>query len=176
MVLSPAEKQSRYRERQKAAKEAADRLAQENIDRLFPATFHDFFNEHGDNTTFHIAFDAMGMDAPEFTDNSDPKSLSGQIEIDNAEFGENLGYTGSLGRAENMIEQLIDATVSLSGIVNEFKRDQITARLNEIEQADLADPSARKAAMGEVVRLNKLLERLSKPARWSFPQWKLRGE
>lgn len=176
MVLSPAEKQRHYRERQKAAKEAADRLAQEKIDTLFPATFHGFFNDHGDNTTFHMAFDAMGMDAPEFTDNADPKSLSGEIE--NIEYGDNpyQGYTGSLGRAENMIEQLIDATVSLSGIVNDFKRDQITARLVEIEQADLADPAARKAAMGEVVRLNKLLERLSKPARWNFPQWKLKGE
>lgn len=176
MALSPAEKQRHYRERQKTAKEAADRLAQEKIDTLFPATFHEFFNDHGDNTTFHLAFDAMGLDAPAFIDNADPKSLSGEIEIDNAEYGVNLGYTGSLGRAENMIEQLIDATVSLSGIVNDFKRDQITARLKEIEQADLADPAARKAAMGEVVRLNKLLERLSKPARWNFPQWKLKGE
>ncbi|KAF0173487.1 MAG: hypothetical protein FD162_1771 [Rhodobacteraceae bacterium] len=176
MVLSPAEKQSRYRERQKAAKEAADRLSQEKIDTLFPATFHDFFNDHGDNTTFHMAFDAMGMDTPEFTDNADPKSLSGEIE--NIESGDNpyRGYTGSLGCAENMIEQLIDATVSLSGIVNDFKREQLTARLTDIEQADLSDPAARKAALGEVVRLNKLLERLSKPARWSFPQWKLRGE
>lgn len=176
MVLSPAEKQRHYRERQRAAKEAADRLAQEKIDTLFPATFHEFFNDHGDNTTFHMAFDAMGMDAPTFTDNADPKSLSGEIE--NIEYGDNpyQGYTGSLGRAENMIEQLIDATVSLSGIVNAFKRDQITARLNEIEHADLADPAARKAAMGEVVRLSKLLERLSKPARWNFPQWQLKGE
>lgn len=176
MVLSPAEKQSRYRERQKAAKEAADRLAQKKIDTLFPATFHEFFNDHGDNTTFHMAFDAMGMDAPEFIDNSHPKSLSGEIE--NIEYGDNpyRGYTGSLGRAENMIEQLIDAAVSLSGIVNGFKREQLTARLNEIEQADLVDPVTRKAAMSEVVRLNKLLEQLSKPVRWNFPQWKLKGE
>ncbi|MDB5660357.1 MAG: hypothetical protein JWS10_2972 [Cypionkella sp.] len=176
MVLSPAEKQSRYRERQKTLKQVANRVAQKQIDTLFPATFHEFFNDHGDNTTFHIAFDAMGMDAPEFTDNAGPKSVSGQIEIDNEEFNVNLGYTGSLGRAENMIEQLIDATVSLSGIVNDFKREQITARLTEIELADLTDPANRKAAMGEVVRLNKLLERLSKPARWNFPQWKLKGE
>ena len=176
MVLSPAEKQRHYRERQKAAKETADRLAQEKIDTLFPATFHEFFNDHGDKATFLLAFDAMGVDAPEFTDNAGPKSVSGQIEIDNAEFGVNLGYTGSLGRAESMIEQLIDATVSLSGIVNDFKRELITARLTEIEHADLADPATRKAAMGEVVRLNKLLERLSKPARWNFPQWKLKGE
>ncbi len=176
MVLSPAEKQKRYRERQKAAKEAADHLAQEKIDVLFSATFHEFFNDHGDNTTFHVAFDAMGMDAPEFTDNADPKSLSGEIE--NIERGDNpyLGYTGSLGRAESMIEQLIDATVSLSGIVNDFKREQITERLTEIEKGPLADPATRKAVMGEVVRLNKLLEQLSKPVRWNFPQWKLRGE
>lgn len=48
--------------------------------------------------------------------------------------------------------------------------------VTEIEQADLPDPAARKAAMAEVVRLNKLLDQLAKPVRWSFPQWRLKGD
>lgn len=176
MALTQAEKSQRWRERQKAQKEAAERLAQEKFDALFSSSFHEFFNDHGDLSTFDIAFDLMGVPAPQFKDNADPVSRSGEDQIEGGYGDEEAPYRGSLGRAELMMECLKDATVTLSGIINQYKREQITARLNEIEQADLADPATRKAGMDEVVRLNKLLEQLSKPVRWNFPQWKLKAE
>ena len=75
-----------------------------------------------------------------------------------------------------MVGCLIDAASELARIINEYKRNQITSRLREIENADLSDPGVKKAALTEVVRLQKMVDHLDKRVRWSFPQWKLADE
>lgn len=173
MAMTVAERKRNQIAREKAALKTMPDLTYA-LDLKPP--FFEFLNSHGDLATIDAAFDIMGVSAPNFKDDADPKSYSGMAGDDDGEDSPYHGYKGSLGRAELMVSCLIDATVTLSGIINEYKREQITARLNEIEQADLADPATRKAAMGEVVRLNKLLERLTKSVRQDFPQWKLKGE
>lgn len=49
---------------------------------------------------------------------------------------------------------------------------EIRLRIAEIEQADLSDLVARKAALAQIVRLTKLMDQLDKQVRWTFKQWK----
>lgn len=81
----------------------------------------------------------------------------------------------SLGRAEIILGCLISAAVEVAHSINSYKREEIKTRIKEIEESDLSDPKEKKAALAEIVRLNKMLDRLDKQVRWTFPQWKVTG-
>ncbi|MCA1775600.1 MAG: hypothetical protein LC676_08330 [Loktanella sp.] len=53
-----------------------------------------------------------------------------------------------------------------------YKQEEIKARLTEVEASDAAD---KATALKEAVRLNKILDQLTKQVRTSFPQWKVTG-
>lgn len=138
-------------------------------------TFDEFYREHGDHATFEIGLDLCGLEAPSFDDNSGPRSFSGGIEEDDpTEWTPFRPYKGSLGRAEIMVDGLIDAAAALSSDINTYKKRLIADRLKELEDGDLSDPVIRKAALAETVALNRSLEKLEKTVRWAFPQWKLK--
>ena len=82
------------------------------------------------------------------------------------------GAKGAIGRAEVIIDCLVDAASELAGVVNNYKRHEIESRLSELESSSEAD---RATAMKEAVRLNKMLDQLSKRVRRDFPQWKVTG-
>ncbi|SDY95098.1 hypothetical protein SAMN05444340_1435 [Citreimonas salinaria] len=85
------------------------------------------------------------------------------------------GSRGSIGRAENMVDNLLDAAVDLASIVNRFKKDELQARLDEIENSDLADAESRKAAMDKVAHISAVLADLEKNVRWTLPKWRVKG-
>ena len=88
-------------------------------------------------------------------------------------FGDAFGdASGAIGRAKVTIGCLIDAAVTLAGIVNTHLKKEISDRLAELEDPRQAD---RATAMNEAVRLNKMLDQLDKQVRWTFPQWKVTG-
>lgn len=181
MGLSNAERQRLHYQRQKDKKKAG--LKQPDgvdLPRRTDNPFYEWFQgQAGGFSDFAKCFDIAGMEAPDIDDDSDPKSLTGEIEDSFKDAPEHSPYArggGSLARAEIMVGCLIDAASELARIINEYKRQRIAARLKEIESADLSDPDVKKSALAEVVRLQKMNEHLDKQVRWAFPQWKLAGE
>ncbi|AWX93776.1 hypothetical protein DPM13_14035 [Paracoccus mutanolyticus] len=65
--------------------------------------------------------------------------------------------------------------MKLFGITVNPGRRPIKQRLQEIEERDLSDPEAKRAAMQEATRLNKMLDQLDKQVRITLPQWKVTG-
>ena len=82
------------------------------------------------------------------------------------------GAAAANGRAEVTIGCLIDAATTLAGVVNRYNQQEIKNRLAELEDPDRTD---RATALKEAVKLNKILSRLEKQVRWTFPQWKVTG-
>lgn len=127
--------------------------------------FFEYFNRHGEDLLFKMCMDTAGIEPRAFKDDSGPRSATGDIEAsfeENPEDSVYRGQTNSLARAEIMIGQLIDATAALARIVNDYKRDEIEARIAEIEQSDLFDPEAKKKAFADIARLKKMRDQLDR--------------
>ncbi len=176
MANPNAEAQRRWRERQKQKRLEGLKLSSPNQDiDLFRRPFFEAFEDSGNASNVDISLDIAGIAPVEFLDDRGPQSHTGQIEQGAAENGEEAyrGVPNSLNRAEIMVGCLIDAAAELAGIINSYKRKEITQRITEIESSDLTDPLARKAALAQIVRLNKVMEQLDKQVRWTFKQWKI---
>jgi len=168
MALTALERKRNQLQRQREAEEKLP-------DRTYPFLAIPFFKYLVDDPNWsgiEMAFDMMGLAAPSFDDDSGPKSGTGEPE----EFSPFEGYQGSIGRAEVMVGQLLDAATELAGIINIYKVAEITARLAELANSDLSDPAAKKQALADIVRLTKIRERLDKRVRWNLPQWKVKGD
>ncbi|QDC02310.1 hypothetical protein [Mesorhizobium sp. 8] len=177
MAMTNAQKVRAHRERKKAQQKVKTKQAEHLA--VFEHPREPFFEWYNGGSDFQMCLDIAGIEAPEIEDDSDPKSATGEIEAiftDNPEDSPYYNAKGSLARAEIMVGALISATVELASLVNRYKRKQITDRIRQIETSDLSDPDARKQALTNVVRLNKMLEQLDKQVRWTFPQWKASGE
>jgi hypothetical protein len=167
MTLTPAEKQRRYRQRQKQEGRAAS-FAMADVFRK------PFFEFDGD-LDFDHALSLAGIPAPTFVDDRGPKDFVLNGATDGVESPFLSIAQGSLGRAELIIGCLADAATALATQVNKYKRSEIKQRITEIEAQDLTDPETKKAAFKEVTRLNKMLDQLSKQVRWTFPEWTVTG-
>lgn len=180
MALTPAERKRRSRANQRR-RELRSTDAQDELKVFQKPFFEAFQREAGGFSDFMLAFDTAGLDAPDIADDSDPKSLTGEVEqifidANNVEESPYFGGGGSLARGELMIGCLIDAASVLAGVVNSYKQSEIKARIAEIEQSDLSAPETKRKALADIVRLQKMLDQLSKQVRWTFPQWKVTGE
>ena len=176
MANPNAEAQRRWRERQKQKRLDGLRLPDTRHDAsLFRRPFFEAFEDDGNASNVDISLDIAGIEPVVFSDDSGPKSSTGQIEQMANESGEEAyqGAHNSLGRAEVMVGCLIDAAAELASIINTYKRKEIRQRIAEIEESDLSDPVARKAALAQMVRLNRLMDQLDKQVRWTFKQWKI---
>ena len=167
MAMTPLERKRRQLEREEQERKRMP-------DASYPYLHMPFFEyvENDPNwSNVELNFDLMGIPAPVFDNDDGPSSQSGQVDEDEVY----AGYSGSIGRAEVMIGQLLDAATELASIVNRYKLREIEARVREVEQIDLTDPEERKAALSEVVRLSQLRERLEKKVRRTLPEWSLKG-
>lgn len=170
MAQSDAERARKYREKKKKRETAAS-LTTEGV---FKTPFYTYMQEIGAGTDFDLCLEAAGIDPPSFTDDGGPAAhQTGAVNFD--DFEEYSEATGSLARAEVMIDHLIGAARDLAEHVNWFKHNEIKARLAELEASDLSDPATKKAALQEAARLNKMQEALNKQIRMTFPQWKVTG-
>lgn len=122
----------------------------------------------------NICYDGMNRQAPDFDQDTDPVSASGDFEFPMTGEGA-LSYRGALGRAELEVDLLIEAAKTLASMINAYKRDIITDRLEQIETHELSDPDTRSEKIKEVIGLTKALERLEKSVRADIPQWLIRG-
>tara|TARA_R100001369_G_scaffold90595_1_gene129838 strand:+ start:445 stop:975 length:531 start_codon:yes stop_codon:yes gene_type:complete len=169
MAQTPAEVQKAYRERKKASEQAAG-------DATYPFLKEPFYlwlertDGGGDWTAAECELNLASIEMPQFEDDGGPRPN------DDA-FGDDLekyyrGYEKSIGRAEAMVDNLIGAASCIAATINQYKRQEIEARLKELEVSDEAD---KATAMKQAVRLNKILDQLDKQVRSTFPQWKVRG-
>lgn len=177
MPNANAEAQRRWRQRQKQKKkEGLLKAAPKSDD--FREPFFKFYDNHGELSTLSIALNFVGYEIPEFVDDRGPEAYAIDYfphEGDDPDEDPFEGASNSLGRAELLVGGFLDAAITLAGIVNNYKKKEIEARLGEIEVADLSDPKARKAALKDAARLHKMLDQLDKQVRWTFPQWKVKS-
>ena len=171
MVLTPAEMQRQYRQRLKEKAKLANLASFE----VFRSPFFEFLKSR--NSSFGECLAIGGMFAPEFSDDSGPRhhGVNGVFDHNHDDDPALDDSVRSLGRAEVVIESLLDAASELASQVNTYKRAEIKARLAEIEASDLSETEAKKAALKDAARLNKMLDQLDKQVRWTFPQWKVTG-
>lgn len=171
MALSSAEKQRRYRERQKQKRVDALQKAATGVSSIARQSFAEWFDVH-DNSDFEIPLVTNGISAPTFDDDRgleayvDPALFRG-IETDIFDAAPN-----SLGRAELIVGGLISAAVELATMINAYKKEQIGLRLEDLKASDMNDPTTRDATLAEILRLTRTLDDLNKTVRWTFPQWK----
>lgn len=158
----------------KARKKEEEKIASLMVDGIYKRPFYASLPED-----FHLASDFedplafVGIPVPKFIDDrgiEDFTHYSPELAAETIQ-----PNRGSLGRAEVMITALTEAAETLAFYVNAYKRAEIKARLAEIEASDLSEPTAKKAALKEAARLNKMLDQLDKQVRWTFPQWKVTG-
>lgn len=171
MALTPAEKQRAYRERQKNKKQKEFKKGGDAAADLFRTPFSVFAqNDPGIDDLFNYS-SLAGFELPPFDDERDPEEflLDRETHGDGDLFGD---AKGALGRAEATIGILQDVALLLAEAVNRYKRQELEARIAELESSTEMD---RAEAMQEAVRLNKMLDQLNKQVRRSFPQWKVTG-
>lgn len=174
MAMTPAEKMRAYRQRLKEEETRQN----DALSHFFHQPFFEFYDGHGELSTLAIALHFVGYEIPEFVDDRGPQAYSiADHDADASDPDDDPfeGKTNSLGRAELLVGGFLDAAVTLAGMVNSYKKQELKARLAEIEAADLSDPKAKKAALKDVARLHKMLDDLEKDVRWTFPQWKVKG-
>ena len=115
----------------------------------------------------------MGIEGPQFDDDSGPKSLEGILEYDDPE-GQIFPKDGnSLDKAELMIGSLLDAEIYLTSTVHDYKRSEIEARIDEILAAASEHGTPDMQTIDRIVELKKLLDQLEKDVRRTFPQWRV---
>lgn len=179
MAKSTAERVSDFRERRRQEKEAIQRKAEIRIRKMMETPFSQWLENDGNYSSVEMAFDMMGIEPPSFHDESNPESLSGEIEssfINQGRQEESPYYIkkGALGRAELMMDCLINAAIELSSIINTYKRQELSERRQKIETSDLSDPVTRHKALADIVQVQKMLDQLDKPVRRSFAQWNVK--
>lgn len=178
MPLSDAEKARRYRERQKAKKQAALKMPTPPSE-IFKKPFFEFYPiDVQVSSQYCQSLELAGFEAVTFLDDTGPEAstlddLSDPNEPSGSSnpFGSSAG--NSLGKAEVIIGCLLDAASDLAAEVNAYKRSEIATRIGEIEASDLTDPDARRAAFDQVVALKNMLADLEKEIRWPLNIWKV---
>lgn len=171
MALTNAEKVKRYRERQKQAT-----LARATTD---PKIFRSAFCESAASAEWDFGrtmLEMVGISAAPIHDDSDPEFMS-MVVAGIRDSEPNLeSYKRSLGRAELTLDHILEATTRMAKAISNFKRDEIDARISEIQQSDLSDSAVKKQAFADMAKLQKMRDQLDKQVRSTFPQWKVTGE
>lgn len=173
MALTPAEKQKRYRARQKQAEKSAPDLSHAYLRTPF------FEAAERDLSDLDAYWDVIGIEGPWFNDDSGPKTLLGDYEL-TAEANGFRSFESvpknSLGRAEVMVGVLLDIAMLTASAINEYKLAEIDARIAEIEQADLSDSAVKTKALNDIVTLKAIKARLEgKTFRRSFAEFRVKG-
>jgi len=167
-----AAKTALERKQKQLAREAEERRQMPDASYPFLRTPFFVYLENDPNwTNVEQNFDLMGLPAPVFDNDKGPSSQSGQVDEDDVY----AGFAGSIGRAEIMIDQLLDAATELASIVNRYKLRELEARASELKELNFADAEQRQTALDQAVRLSRLRDHLEKRVRRTLPEWSLKG-
>lgn len=174
MALSNAEKQRRFRERKQAAKSAGlKRPEGAETAALFQAPFFESFQSDGNTSDFEQCFDLIGLDAPEFNDDSGPQSREGILDHPDNDESVYGNASDSLGRAEIMVGGLLESAVTLAGIIRQHKLGELQLREKEVAEAMVARPEDAPILADELLRIRAAQSALDKEVRWPIPAWKV---
>ena len=83
---------------------------------------------------------------------------------------------GAIGRAERMVDVCIANAKALSEVINKFKMLGVETAQERLAKRDLSTSEAKRKAMAEAVRLDKIESRLRKEVRHSFHPIAVKGE
>ncbi|ESY66309.1 MULTISPECIES: hypothetical protein [Mesorhizobium] len=162
MAKTAAEYQRAYRERKaELAKQAGD-----PTDKISKLPFSDYVTTDGNWPVVEEVLDCVGVTPPAFDADDDKQWRE--------EWGE--PYRASIGRAERMVGAFLDAASGLADAIARYKRKEIDRVIADLEASDMNVPAAKKKALAEIVRLNRIRDQLDKQVRWSLSQWKTTGE
>jgi hypothetical protein len=132
--------------------------------------------DRGDWEAARIELELAGFELREFKDDSGPQPTEAfGPATDGDEDHPHAAYRNSVGRAEALLDNILGAATCLAAALNKYKREQLLARLKEMEVMDLPDPEARKMAFEDAARLKKMLEQLEKTRRVPLAEWRLKG-
>jgi hypothetical protein len=180
MALSNAEKQQRFRDKRRAARAANLKKPETGVTtKLFQKPFFERMQGHPELSEFEFYFDYLGIDPPEFVDDSGPKSKLGIMEhayAHRSSDDEEPPYgdaTDSLGRAEVAVGSLISAAVTLAGIINRYKREELLQREKEITAAMIDNPYDAPRLADTLIKIRTASAALEKNERWTLPVWKV---
>lgn len=179
MALTPAEKQRRYRERQKEKRQSPEEKWM-RPDATHPFLRQPFYEWAGDDdvdwqeVTFPLGL--VGIEFRPFNDDSDPTDVTAVFDEWGTDEGYYAKYKGSVGRAELTVTALLDAAIALAYKLNQYKLEQINRAIADLEASDLSDPVAKKRALADIVRLTKIRGRLEKHVRPTMAEWKVTAD
>ncbi|MFP1634137.1 hypothetical protein ACLB6G_20600 [Zhengella sp. ZM62] len=152
MALTNAERQRRHYERRKQAM----RLPGDDTSPIQKMPFFEFFGSDPNASEFVIPLRLANIEPPVFEDDKGaafPDDLAG-LDLPSA--------SNSVERAELIVDCLLDAAAGLAGVINRYKKQEIDRGLASNESGDAS-------------HLMKLREHLDRNARWTLPQWKVKG-
>ncbi|SKA16722.1 hypothetical protein [Consotaella salsifontis] len=170
MVMTSAERQRKRRERIAREQKAMPDEAAPYIRRPFSEFFwlHDGEHIEGWQSAEEMCAYA-GIELPWFRTEDWPEFDT--YDLSSAD----IENRGSISKAELLVGALHEALDVLTQKINAFKREEIEARIKELEESDLSDPSEKKRALREIVRLNKIKDQLGKRVRLEHPVTEVKG-
>lgn len=175
MALSNAEKVRRYREKQKAQKQQALKQPTPRGE-IFQTPFFEFFPMHEQIASAYCqSLELAGIQPLGFENDDGPEIATLDDFSPNPEgldqvFGDRMG--SSLGKAEVIIGCLLDAATDLASHVQDYKKQEIAARIAEYETATFSTAEEKREAFNKVAELKDLLTKLDRTIRWPVPLWK----
>lgn len=147
-------KTSTERMREMKERETKERLQSgESTYPYLRKTFSQRSKEAEGFTDFEMYLELAGIEPPRFEDERGPEKFTVNADAIGLElYGVDNIYPnakGAIGRADTIIGCLIDAAAELANEVNSYKKQEIKARLAELESPDMAD---RATAMSDADR------------------------
>lgn len=171
MPNANAEAQRRWRQRQKEKKQAELTQAPTGLADVLQSPFYQFkAKQEPYDISYEYAMRLATWAEPQMFRLDGPYHPDDEDE-DDPHYGLNASYR----LAAETVGNLVTAAQALAQDLNDYLRAEVKARLAEIEASDLSEPDAKKAALKEAARLNKMLDQLDKQVRHTFPQWKVTG-
>ncbi|QFT97428.1 hypothetical protein FIU85_08960 [Roseovarius sp. THAF8] len=130
----------------------------------------------GNWSSVEMCFDLLGIDPPVFDDDLGPEAYASDTCFSNDEDRLEAFQSSekSIGRAEVMVDMLLDAAMELSHIINRYKQDELLKQRDALEKADLSEPNSRSKALETAAEIAKLQDELQKNVRRTFPVWRVK--
>ena len=172
MALSAKERKQAQLKRQR------DTLIRKT-DATYPYLATPFFERlerDGNWSSVEMCFDLLGIDPPMFDDDRGPEEFASDacFSTDEDRVEAFQCSKNSIGRAEVMVDMLLDAAMELSHIINRYKQDELRKRREELEMSDLSEPNRRGQALEAAAEIAKLQDELQKNVRRVFPTWRVK--
>ncbi len=154
LALTAAEKQKRYREKQKlkAAGKLPDPVLPPKLnlpDMSLSAFIRATVEDDEPSAVQELWEDLQKMNLQPLIDGSDPES--------------------EIARIESAIEDFMIGLYVLTGVMNDFRKRQIDTELARTTAKDLPNPAKREEALARIVRLTEVRKGLEKKMRIDIP-------